>query len=169
MVTPSGGAKCRWVSLNAGVVNLIRSQVCHTDRPLHCITFSVMQRVARVCQRQLILARIKAMYITLLVFYSCWVFTVYDRCCDLCKMYCWAIIPCQYAVCQQLTGVRIIMRRSLKWVANCHTICWGCDDACCRQTWLVVPSASPGKVTLHTVWISCVQTLLFYLFSLAVV
>ena len=45
-VTPNGGAKCRWDRLNAGavaanwrlsspsVVNLVRSQVYHTERPL---------------------------------------------------------------------------------------------------------------------------------------
>jgi len=67
---PNGGAKCRWGRLNAGAVaanwrlstrsavNLIRSQVYHTERPYCvCSTFAVMQGVARVSQRQLILVK----------------------------------------------------------------------------------------------------------------
>jgi len=71
LVTSNGGAKCRWSRLNAvsvaenwrlstrSVVNLARSQVYHT-RFLSALqyTFAVMQRVARVCQRQLILVLI---------------------------------------------------------------------------------------------------------------
>ena len=67
-VTTNGGARCRWGRLNAGAVaenrrlsmrsvaSLARSQVYHTERPPHvCNTFAMMQRVALVCQRQLIL------------------------------------------------------------------------------------------------------------------
>ena len=67
-VTPNGGAKCRWGRLNAGAVaanwwlsmrriaNLVRSLVYHTQYPPYfgCSTFAKMQRVARVCQRQLV-------------------------------------------------------------------------------------------------------------------
>jgi len=68
-VTPNGGTKCRWGRLKAGaiaenwrlstrsVVNLVRSQVGlnQTASTLFvCSTFAVMQRVARICQRQLI-------------------------------------------------------------------------------------------------------------------
>jgi len=71
-VTPNGGAKCRLSRLNAGavaenwristrsVVNLVRSQVyLHWASTLFvCSTFAAMQRVAPVCQRQLILVYI---------------------------------------------------------------------------------------------------------------
>jgi len=60
------GAKYRWRRLSAGavaenwrlstrsVVILARSQVYHTERPRYLFA-ATMQRVARVCQRQLIL------------------------------------------------------------------------------------------------------------------
>ena len=63
-VTPNGCAKFRWGRLNAdavaenwelstrSVVNLARSQVYHTER---LPTGTCLQRVARVCQRHLIL------------------------------------------------------------------------------------------------------------------
>ena len=45
-----------WRLSTRSVVNLARSQVYHTERPpCVCSTFAVMQRVARVCQRQMIL------------------------------------------------------------------------------------------------------------------
>jgi len=69
-VTPTGGAKCMWDRFNPGAVaanwrlstrsfvNLVRSQVYHTERPPYLFAarslFAVMQRVTRVCQRQLI-------------------------------------------------------------------------------------------------------------------
>ena len=49
-VTPNGGTKCRWGRLNAvavpenwrlsmqSVVNLVRSQVCHTEQPRYLLT-----------------------------------------------------------------------------------------------------------------------------------
>jgi len=67
-VTTNGGAKCRCSRLNAGAVaenrrlsmrsvaSLAQSQVYHTERPPHvCSTLAMMQRVALVCQRQMIL------------------------------------------------------------------------------------------------------------------
>jgi len=79
-VTANGGAKCRWGWLKFGdfrqiarynsktstfasvvIVNLVRSQVYHSERQwaltFVCSTFDVwcMQRVALVCQWQLIL------------------------------------------------------------------------------------------------------------------
>ena len=68
-VTPNGGDKCRlntvavaenWRHSTRSNVNLVRSHVYHTEVHLPvvvCSTFAVMQSVARVCQRHLIIAR----------------------------------------------------------------------------------------------------------------
>jgi len=52
----TGAVAANW-RRSTGIVNLIRSQVYHKEHPPYfgCSTFAVMQRVARVCQRQLIL------------------------------------------------------------------------------------------------------------------
>jgi len=64
---PNRGTKCRWGRLNAGavaenwrlwtrtIVNLVRSQVYHTEHIYLHIRPDAARRVARVCQRQLIL------------------------------------------------------------------------------------------------------------------
>jgi len=64
-VTANGGAKCRWGRLNAGEVaenwrlsitkRCQLSLVASLSHKTSTCTFAVMQRVARVCQRQLIL------------------------------------------------------------------------------------------------------------------
>ena len=49
----TGAIAANWRLQTRSVVTLARSQVYRTERP--CSTFVVMQRLARVCQRQLIL------------------------------------------------------------------------------------------------------------------
>jgi len=56
-----GAVAENWRLSTRSVVNLARSQVYHTERPPYlfvCSTFAVLQRVAPVCQRQLILVKI---------------------------------------------------------------------------------------------------------------
>jgi len=73
---PKGGAKCGWGRLNAGAAaenwrfstrsavncSLVPSLSQWASTLFVCSTFAVMQRVARVCQRQLILVQLLMIY-----------------------------------------------------------------------------------------------------------